>query len=101
MSNKFKDIGLKYHTYCFFDDIINAKNSDPIKTKIGEKSYKSFFCCQIGYGTIKDLKCLKINSVNPLYLLMNKANKHFQEINKNKYLTLVPTNENQEIVKAI
>ena len=43
MSNKFKDIGLKNHTYCFFDDIINAKNSDPIKIKIDEKSYKSFF----------------------------------------------------------
>ena len=43
MSNKFKDISLKNHTYCFFDDIINAENSDPIKTKIDEKSYKSFF----------------------------------------------------------
>ena len=43
MSNKFRDIGLKNHTYCFFDDIINAENSDPIKTKINEKSYKSFF----------------------------------------------------------
>ena len=43
MSNKFKDISLKNHTYCFFDDIIKAENSNPIKTKIDEKSYKSFF----------------------------------------------------------
>ena len=54
MSNKFKDIGLKNHTYCFFDDIINAKNSDPIKTKIDEKSYKSsFFVARLDMGQSK------------------------------------------------
>ena len=40
MSNKFKDIDIKNHTYYFFDDIINIKNFDPIKIKIDEKSYK-------------------------------------------------------------
>ena len=29
MSNKFKDIDRKNHTYYFFDDIINIKNFDP------------------------------------------------------------------------
>ena len=54
MSNNFKDIGLKNHTYCFFDDIINAKNSDPIKTKIDEKSYKSsFFVARLDMGQSK------------------------------------------------
>ena len=32
---------------------------------------------------------------------MNKVNKYFQEINRNKYLTLVLPNKNQDIVKAI
>ena len=40
MSNKFKDIDIKNHTYYFFDDIINIKNFDPIKIKIDERSYK-------------------------------------------------------------
>ena len=53
----------------------------------------------IGYVTIKDLKYGKINSVNPLYLILGKMNGLFEEINKNKYLTLVSTNESKEIIK--
>ena len=49
--------------------------------------------------TIKDLKFVKINSVNPLYLIFNKVNGYFEEINGNKYLTLVPTNESKEKIK--
>ena len=36
---------------------------------------------------------------NPLYLIINKVNGYFEEINKSKYLTLVSTNENKEIIK--
>ena len=48
---------------------------------------------------IKDLKYVKINSANPLYLIINKVNRYFEQINKNKYLTLVPTNESKEKIK--
>ena len=48
------------------------------------------------YVTIKDLKYVKTNSVSPLYLIFSKPNGFFQEINKTKYLTLVPTNESKE-----
>ena len=44
--------------------------------------------------TIKDSKY-----VNPLYF--NKVNGRFVEINKNKYLVLVPTNDDKEIIKKI
>ena len=50
--------------------------------------------------TIKDLKFLKISSVNPLCLIINKLNGYFEEIDKNKYLTLVPINERKEIIKS-
>ena len=46
--------------------------------------------------TIKDSKYVKINSVNPLYLIFNKVNRYFEEINGNKYLMLIPANENKE-----
>ena len=36
--------------------------------------------------------------MNPLYLVFGKVNQYFEEINKNQYLTLVPTNESEEIV---
>ena len=51
--------------------------------------------------TIKNLKYVKINSVNLLYLIITKVNAYFEEINKNKYLTLVPANESKEIIKKI
>ena len=44
---------------------------------------------------LKDLKYLKINSVNPLYLIFNKVNRYFEEIDKNKYLTPLPNNESK------
>ena len=45
------------------------------------------------------MKYVKINSVNPLDLIFSKLNGYFEEINKNKYLTRVPTNESIEIIK--
>ena len=42
---------------------------------------------------IKDLKYVAVNSVNLLYLIFSKVNEYFEEINGNKYLTLLPTNE--------
>ena len=82
--------------YYFSDDIIKIKTFDPNKIKIDEKSYKNILIYYIGYVTIKDSKYVKINSVNPLYLIFNKVNGYFEEINGNKYLTIVPTNESKE-----
>ena len=96
MSNKVKEIDIKNQTYYFFDDIINIKNFNSNDIKIDEKSYKNILIYYIGYVTIKDLKYVKINSANPLYLIFNKVNGYFEEINGNKYLTIVPTNESKE-----
>ena len=49
--------------------------------------------------TIKNSKYVKINSANPLYLIFNKLNGYFEEINRNKYLTVVSTNANKEKIK--
>ena len=49
--------------------------------------------------TIKDLKYVKTDSINTIYLTLNKVNGYFEEINGNKYLTLVPTNESNEKIK--
>ena len=42
---------------------------------------------------------MKIYSIKPLYLSYNKVNEYFGEINGNKYLALVPTNESKEKIK--
>ena len=49
--------------------------------------------------TIKGAKDVKVNSVNPLYLIFNKVNGYFEEINERKYFTLVLTNESKEKIK--
>ena len=57
-------------------------------------SYNNILTYYIGYVTFKNSRCVKINSVNPLYLIIRKVNGYFEEI-KNKYLKLVPTNESK------
>ena len=49
--------------------------------------------------TTKDSKYMKINGVNHLYLIIKKLNGYFQEINKNKFSTLDPTNGSKEKIK--
>ena len=99
MSNKIKDIDIKKHTYYFFNDTINIKNVDPNNVKIDGKSYKNIVIYYIRYVTIKDSEYVKINSVNPLYLIFNKVNGYFEEINKSKSLTLVSTNQSENLKK--
>ena len=99
MSDKVKYKDIKNHRYYFFNDIINIKNFDPNNIKIDENSYKNILIYYIRYIKIKDLKYVKINSVNFLYLTFSKANGYFEEINGNKYLTLVHTNESKEKIE--
>ena len=49
--------------------------------------------------TIKYSNYVKINSVSPLYHIINKVNGYFEETNKNKYLPLVAANESKETIK--
>ena len=90
MGDKVPVIGIQNRTHYFFNDIINIEIFDPDKIRIYEKSYKNILIYYIGYVTIKDSKCIKINSVSPLYFIFNKMNGYFSEINENKYLMLAP-----------
>ena len=81
MSNKVKDWDIKnIYKILIKDDI-----------KIDEKSYKNILIYYVGYVMVKDLKYVRINSVNLLYLVFSNMNEYFEEINKSKYLTLVLT----------
>ena len=92
-----KDTNIKNRTYCFFNDIIYIENFGPNNIRIDENLYKNILISYAGYVTIK--KDLKIYRVNPLYLMFNKINGYFEEINGAKYLTLVRTNESKEKIK--
>ena len=97
MSNKVKDINMKNWTYYFFNDIIDIENFDPNNIKIDEKSYKNILIHYIKYVTIKEY--VKMYGINPLHLIFWYVNGYFEEINRNKYLTLAPTNESKEKFK--
>ena len=84
MSNKFKAVDIKNRTYYFFHDMINIKNFDANDIKLDEKSNKNILIYYIRYVTIKNSKCVKINNINPLYLIFSKLNAYFREINKSK-----------------
>ena len=99
MINKARDVSIKNNTYYIFDDIMNIKHFGSNNKEIDEKSCKYILMYYIGYVTIKDSKYIKINSVNPLYLIINKVNGYFEEISKCKYLTIVLTNESKERIK--
>ena len=67
--------------------------------KIDEKSCKSILTYYIGYVTAKNLSYVKIKTVNPLYLIIDKINAYIEESNGNKYLTLVSTHKEKDILK--
>ena len=62
--------------YYFFDDMTNIKNLDPNKMKVDEKSYKNVLIYCVKYVTVKSLQ---INSVHPLYLIIEYINGYIEE----------------------
>ena len=83
--NSVKEIDIENCTYYFFDEIINMKNLDLNKINIDEKSYKKFLIYDIGYVEVKNLSYIKINSVNPLHLIIDKINGYIEEYNRNNF----------------
>ena len=52
--------------------MINIKNLDPSKIEMDEMSYKNIIY-YIGYVTVKNLCYVTVNSVNLLYLFIDKT----------------------------
>ena len=78
--------------------MINIKNFDTNLLRIDKNSYESIDIYYIGYTTGKDSEYLSINSVNPLYLIINEMDGYVEEMNGNKYLTLVSRDKNKEVL---
>ena len=97
---KVKQINIKNRTYYFYNDQINLKDFDASLLKIDKKDYNEIDIYYIGYVTVKKIaNCNNINSVNPLYLMINEMIGHFEEKNENKYLVLDDVDENKEVSK--
>ena len=90
-----KGINIKNRTNYFFDDMINIKDFDPSLIKIDENSYKNIDIYYLGYITMKDSDHVKINSVNPLYLIIAEVDGYIKKNNGNKYLTFASAEKNK------
>ena len=99
---KIRQINIKNRTYYFYNDQINLKDFDESLLKIDKKDYKDINIYYTGYVTVKKIaNCSNINSVNPLYLMINEMIGHFEEKNENMYLVLDDVDENKKVSKKI
>ena len=97
---KIRQINIKNRTYYFYNDQIKLKDSDASMLKIDKKYYNEIDIYYIGYVTFKKIaNCININSVNPLYLMIDKMIGHFEGKSGNKYLVLDDVDENKEVSK--
>ena len=97
---KIRQINIKNRTYYFYNDQINLKDFDARLLKVDKKDYNEIDIYYIGYVTVKKIaNCNNINSVNPLYLMINEMIDHFEEKNGIKYLVLDDVDENKEVLK--
>ena len=88
-----------YSVYCIdYNYQIDLKDFDAKLLKNDKKDYSEIDIYYIGYVTVKKIaNCNNINSVNPLYLMINEMIGHFEEKNKSKYLVLDDVDENKEV----
>ena len=100
-----KQIYIKNRAYYFYNDQINLKDFYARLLKVDKKDYNGIDIYYIGYVTIKKIADYNnINSVNPLYLMINQMIGHFEcnsieEKNEIKYLVLDDLDENKEVLK--
>ena len=92
-------INIKNRTYYFYNDQIDLKDFDARLLKFDKRDYNETDIYYIGYVTIKKIGDYNnINSVNPLYLMINEKIGHFKEKNENKYLVLDEIDENKAVL---
>ena len=77
--------------------MINIKDLNSGLLKLNKKSFKNISVYYIGYITKNDEH--KINSVNPLYLLVDEIDGFIEEKEGSKYLNISLTDSNSEVLK--
>ena len=87
---KTKQKNIKNRRYYFYNDLINIKNIDHNNLRLDKQSAFNNDVYYIRYITKKP--GYNINSVNPLYLMINRIKGHFEEKDGDKYLIISPEN---------
>ena len=82
-----RQLNIKGKIYYFYNDLINIKNFNINNLKIDTKSVLGNNVYYIGYITKK----------TPLYLIVNRIQSHFEEVDGDKYLII--NSENGDIMQ--
>ena len=92
-----RQMNIRNSTYYFYNDLINIKDIDSRLLKLDKKTSMGLGIYYIGY-IIKKPEW-NVNSVNPLYLMINRIDGFIEENDGNKYLSIANTEINSEVLK--
>ena len=81
-----KQLNIKNRTYYFYNDLINIVNFEASNLKLDKKTSMGLDICYNGYVDKKPE--WNVNSVNPLYLMINRIDGFIEEKNGVKYLNM-------------
>ena len=90
-----RQLNIEDKTYYFYNDLIIIKKFNSNNLKLDKKGVLGNDVYHIGYITKKPQ--WNVNSVNPLYLMINKIKGHFEEVDGDKYLII--SSENGDIMQ--
>ena len=68
-----RQLDIKNRTYYFYNDLINVLNFEASNLKLDKKSWKNIDIYYTGYVDKDKPTQWKVNSVNPLYLIVNRV----------------------------
>ena len=95
MAIKLLNIEERHYKYYFYNDLTNIKNFSINNLKLDKKGVLGNDVYYIGCITKKPQ--WNVNSVNHLYLMINKMKGHFEEVDRDKYLII--SSENDDIMQ--
>ena len=82
-----RQVSIKNRSYYFYNDLINVLNFEGSNLKLNKKkTWKDIDIYYIGYVDKKP--DWNVNSVNPLYLIINRVYGYVSEKNGNKFVTI-------------
>ena len=90
-----RQLNIEGRTYYFYSDLINIKDFNSNNLKLYKKTVLGNDVYYIGYITKKPQ--WNVNSLNPLYLMINKIKGHFEKVDGDKCLIL--SSENGDIMQ--
>ena len=90
-----RQLNIEGRTYYFYNDLINIKSFNINNLKLDKKRVFDNNVYYIGYITKKPQ--WDVNSVNPLYLMINRIKGHFEEVDGDKYLII--SSENGDVMQ--